>query len=396
MNLSELRSKYGHLMTRAQEIALKGFTPETRAKFDAIMNDANELHADIQRQEKIAQFQSEQRNAGAPPRAGFDNETRSEKEARQELEKRQLFQWMRTGSSAGVETRDLGVGTPVSPITGGSVLVPTTIGPLVSATKSYGNLLDFVSILKTAQGNTINIPTDNDTSNGLILTSQAAAVNSDTDPSLGSVPSNVDTATSGMVSISNELLQDAYFDIEAWLRSKLNTRWIRGASNWISQGNSSNVAALAATAGVTSAVSGTVEYQDLAQLFGSVDASYANLPDSAFVMSSATRAYLMGLVSTTGQPILQTDVHGTPFNSIFGKTICIDENRPAVAAGNVPILFGSLKDQYTFRTAGDYIIKRLSEIKALANETVFVLFTRVSGVNHDAGSHPVKSLTVHA
>ena len=82
-------------------------------------------------------------------------------------------------------------------------------------------------------------------------------------------------------------------------------------------------------------------YQDLAALFGSLDALYVQ--NASWVMSSATRASLMGLISTTGQPILQTDVAGNPFNAIFGRPIVIDESRPAIAATNKAILIGDLK-----------------------------------------------------
>jgi HK97 family phage major capsid protein len=77
-------------------------------------------------------------------------------------------------------------------------------------------------------------------------------------------------------------------------------------------------------------------------------------------MSSATRANLMGLISTTGQPILQTDVAGNPFNPIFGGPIVFDESRPIIAATNRAILFGDLKAGYTARKAGDFGIKRRS------------------------------------
>jgi HK97 family phage major capsid protein len=77
----------------------------------------------------------------------------------------------------------------------------------------------------------------------------------------------------------------------------------------------------------------------------------------------------MGLISTTGQPILQTDVAGNPFNAIFGRPITIDESRPAIAATNKAILFDDLKSGYTARKAGDFGIKRLNELLALKDET---------------------------
>jgi HK97 family phage major capsid protein len=380
--LLELRHQYGVLMTQANEIATKGFTTESRTKFDQMIADSDALHADIQRQERMDKFATEQRATAAPPRAGFETRTEDQKQT----EVRNFTHWMRTG-----EKRDMG--DAASGLTTGSQFVPTLIAPLVDAKASYGNLLDYVNIFRTETGGQINIPLTNDTGSTIsLITTQGTSATTSTDPTVSSVPSNTDTAQT-LLKISNELLQDSYFDLENWVRTKLNVRWSRGYSNWISLGNSSNVAALAANGGVTSAASGVVAYPDLAALYGSLDQAYAGT--ASWVMSSTTRASLMGLVSTTGQPILQPSANGDPFGSIFGRPICFDNNRPTIAAGHVPILFGDLSEGYTARIAG-FAVTRLSELFALSNETAFVLYSRVSGVVTDAGTHPVKALTVHA
>lgn len=391
--ISELRQRYGKLLSDANALAVAGFKDsEQRASFDQMIADSDSIYKLIEREERA--IAAAPKFNTAPPRDGFG----SQNEVSKEHEKRAFFQWVKTGSSYGYEQRDLGVGTPSTPITGGSVLVPTTLSSFfIQAKKSYGTLLDFVNVFRTDTGNPMVLPMANDTANGLVLVGQAASANTETDPGLSSVTSNVDTASSDVVKVSNELLQDSYFDVQNWLDNKLAERFRRGLSNWVSTGNTSNVAALGFTGGVTSSASGVIAYPDLAALFGSVDASYANSPTAAWVMSSKTRAALMGLVSTTGQPILQQDpVSGDPFGQIFGKRIAIDENRPTISAGNVPILFGDVYQQYAVRTAGDFIIKRLDELFALQNETAFILYCRVSGVNTNAGTNPVAGLTVHA
>jgi HK97 family phage major capsid protein len=383
MNLQELRHKYGQLMTQANAIAVLGFTTENRSKFDVMISDSDALHADIQRAEKAEKFVAEQRATTAPPRAGFETRT----EETQEIEKRSFLKWMRTGVT---ETRDMGSD---STLTTGAQFVPTLIAPLVDAQRSYGNLLDYVNIFRTETGGQVNIPLTSDVSNALtLITAQGTSSTTSVDPTISSVASHTDTAQS-LLKISNELLQDSFFDLETWVRTKLNVRWARGFSNWISQGNSSNVAALASNGGVTSAASGVVTYTDLAALYGSLDQAYTGTAN--WVMSSAVRASLMGLISSTGQPILQPSPNGDPFGSIFGRPIAFDMNRPVIAAGNVPILFGSLADGYTARVAG-FVVKRLDELFSLSNETGFVLYSRVGGTNTDAGTHPVKALTVHA
>ena len=402
MNLKDLIERRNKTMADAGLLMQKTEkTAEDLTKFDTMIADADADSANITRMERIDQFNADQNRATRPPRAGFGNDDQSEETIR--LQKRTFYEWMRTGQVSPenrqhirtIERRDLGAGAIAAPITGGNVLVPTGFDPVFhGALKSYGQLLNAVTTLNTSGGGPIDVATENDTAQGLTLVSEATSV-AEVDPTVAGFQSFTDTATSGLVSISNQLLQDSEFDLDSWIQNKLAARYYRGFSQWISLGNGSNVAALGSTLGATSAAPTAVAYTDLAALFGSLDALYA--ANGSWVMSSATRASLMGLISTTGQPILQTDVAGNPFNAIFGRPIVIDESRPAIAATNKAILFGDLKTGYTARqVSGGFGIKRLNELLALKNETGFVLFARVGGYNVDAGTHPIRSLTMHA
>ena len=401
MDIKNLIEKRNKTMVDAQAIISKEtVTTEDRSKFDQMIADSDVMSADITRMQAVEKFNAEQRQITRPPRAGFGNEDQTE-EAKQN-QKRAFREWMRTGQVSPEnrqyiqtqEQRDLGVGAISAPITGGNVLVPTGFDPTFhAALKSYGQLVDAVYTLNTGGGGPIDVATENDTANGLTLISEATAV-TELDPTVAGFQSLTDTATSGLVSISNQLLQDSQFDLDSWIQSKLAGRYYRGLANWISLGNGSNVQALGSTLGATSTAPGSVNYTDLAALFGSLDNLYVQ--NASWVMSSATRANLMGIISTTGQPILQADANGKPFSAIFGRPIVIDESRPAIAATNKAILFGDLKAGYTARQAGSYGIKRLNELLALKNETGFVLFCRVGGYNTDAGTHPIRSLVQHA
>jgi len=127
----------------------------------------------------------------------------------------------------------------------------------------------------------------------------------------------------------------------------------------------------------------------------SVDAAYR--ANASWVLSSATHAYLMGITNpSTGQPILQPDVHGNPFMSLIGRPIVISEQAAAVAAGNTPVLFGDLSS-YVLRTVRNAAIVRLNEKYATQNATGFILFTRAGGFSTSQASSPaVVSLKMHA
>jgi HK97 family phage major capsid protein len=402
MDIKSLIERRNKTMVDAQALITKEtVTTEDRSKFDQMIAAADVDSADITRMQAVEKFNAEQRSSTRPPRAGFGNDDQTEET--KQLQKRAFTEWMRTGHVSTEnrqyiktqEQRDLGVGAISAPITGGNVLVPTGFDPTFhSALKSYGQLVDAVYTLNTGGGGPIDVATENDTAQGLTLVSEATAV-VENDPSVAGFQSFTDTATSGLVSISNQLLQDSQFDLDSWIQNKLAGRYYRGLANWISLGNGSNVTALGSTLGATSAGPTAVVYTDLVNLYGSLDALYVQ--GASWIMSSQTRASLMGLISTTGQPILQADVNGNPFNAIFGRPIVIDESRPAIAATNKAILFGDLKAGYTARqVAGGFGIKRLNELLALKNETAFVLFARCGGYNTDAGTHPVRSLQMHA
>ena len=159
-------------------------------------------------------------------------------------------------------------------------------------------------------------------------------------------------------------------------------------------GNSSNIAGLIASAGAgaETITAATVGYPDIAALYGSVTAAYAR--NGSWQMSTATRAYLMGLTATTGTPIFDANPAGNPFTTIFGRPVVINDSLPAIATGNKAILFGDFKLGYLLRTDGDPTIKRLDERFADTDEVGFIIRTRVGGVSKNAGISPFNALLI--
>ena len=257
----------------------------------------------------------------------------------------------------------------------------------------------------TENGEPITVSLVDDTANGLLLVSEGV-IAPESDPLFNpKFQSSVDLLTTGSVKISNSLLLDSAFDLDSFIGSAMSSRYYRGLTKAITTGTDMtgaalpNTQALKAPVGTTTASAAAgVGYQDLVALFGSLDAAYSSSPTATFVMSSATRATLMGLTIQTGAPLLQTDpVTQQPFSSLFGKPITISEYTPGIAAGNAPILFGDLKQAYVLRTVGNFGVKRLNELGALQDETIFVTFARAGGYNLAPGTAaPVKALQIHS
>lgn len=199
-----------------------------------------------------------------------------------------------------------------------------------------------------SSGNPLRLSLSNYTGNGLTVIGEAVAA-SETDPILTGVTSSCDFVTTGVVKVSLSLVSQSGFDLEAFLTQNLYQRYYRGLSQLVTNGSTSgNVASFtaSATAGVTTASATAITYDELTTLYGALEASFAE--SGSFYMTSTTRAYLMSLISTTGQPILQQDVNGNPFASLFGRPIVISQFSDQIAANKTPILFGSGVDTWDF------------------------------------------------
>lgn len=402
MTSSQLIQKRNKLMHDAGQIMQAGnVTTDKRSQFDAMMTDADTLQADIERVQRTEKFEIDQRNASRPPRAqpGASLElTDAEKE------KRAFVTWMRTGQISEenrsflriAENRDLGVGAISAPITGGNVLVPVGFDPqLHTAQKSFGAIVGAVRQFQTDSGGPLRVALADDTSQGLTVIGEAVAA-TENDPGLSGFTSNTDVLTTGIVKVSNSLLTDSAFSVDEFIQNTFAARYYKGLSKFITLGNSSNIASIAtgATLATTTAATSVISLGELISTYSALDASYVE--SASWVMSSSTRATLMGLADLNGRPLLQPDATGTPFNSIYGRPIVISAYSDPISATRTPILFGDMSS-YTLRTVGSLQVARLTERYAELNETGFIGYCRAGGYNTSQAASPaIVSLKMHA
>jgi len=384
--LNTLKTQRTKLLLDAQQIVIKkDATTEERTSAKAMIADADLLDERIALEERIAKndSESEVRSAGRPPR-GIPGENA---DATSLDEKRAAFvNYMRTG-----ETRDLVTGT-----TGAPFIPQGFSSTLTEAAKLWGQLAVSVKQLRTATGEPMRIPLANDTNNAFTLLGESLPV-SEADPSLSGILSQVDKIQGGIVKVSREMLADSYFDLDSWLRGEFAKRYWRGVSSAIRNGTSTgNVAAITsvAVAGITTVSPTQIAYPEIATIVGNLESAY--LPSASWVMSSATRAYFLGVVDGFGRPLYVPSVNTDNLDRILSIPVVIDQFAPAIAAGTTPILLGSLTDAYTLRSVGEIEVLRLNERYSDTYEVGFQAFTRVSGFGTDAGTHPLIKLTMHA
>lgn len=383
-------------------VAGKKIDKETRAKFDKMMADVDLLNAKIELEERS-------NVAGRPPRPqpGTDSVNPTEEQRTTDA----FREWMRTGNISAEnrsylkesrETRDLGAtvgtGAQTTAISASSVLIPVGFDPMIhTAAKSYGQLATNVRQLVTATGEPQKVATSDDSANGLTLISPESTAVTELDMGLGGFMSYVSEFTTSLIKVSESLLEDAAFDVAGFISNSFATRYFRGLNQAIQLG-SGNIGSIVTgiATGATSAAPTAIALADLIAIFGDLDPAYQD--NAKWVMNAKTKANLIGLVDTFGRPLLQADVNGVPFNSIFGKSIVISTFADNATAGLEPLLFGDLEASYTLRTISSGLkIVRLNERYAETGEVGFIGRVRAGGYLTTQSSSPsLVALKMHA
>jgi HK97 family phage major capsid protein len=142
-------------------------------------------------------------------------------------------------------------------------------------------------------------------------------------------------------------------------------------------------------------VSATVTFDDLNAVYSALDPAYEG--NASWVMSSTTRALIMGEKDTLGRPIFIPNPSSGVLDHLFGRPIVLNQALPsAFVASNVGIMYGDFEQGYLLRTDGDMSIRRLDERFADSLEVAFLAYARVGGASTDAGTHPLLKLATHA
>lgn len=117
------------------------------------------------------------------------------------------------------------------------------------------------------------------------------------------------------------------------------------SSKIISTGDNTNdfKAILGTVKSATATATNAIAYNDLVNVMAKVKAPFNQIGRASFVMSSATKTALVGLVDKNGRPLyIESMAAGVP-DKLFGHPVVIDDAMPEIAAQANVILFGDMK-----------------------------------------------------
>lgn len=363
--------------------------------YDAGMAELDHLDGQIKRindlNERVAKDALNQSVAEAADRRGTDNK---------DIGLKLYAKWLRGGDNA-LTPEDWRVQNTMSTSTnteGGYTVATQVAASVLDALKQYGGMRAVANVIQTSQGNDINYPTSDGTSEvGELIGQNTTATSADV--SFGVKTLSVYKYSSKIVTVPFELLQDSNVDIEAFVRNRLVTRLGRITNNHFTTGTGSgqpNGIITAASAGVTAANStsqvSAVTYGSLVSLVHSVDPAYRELGNCRFMFHDDTMKVIRQIVDGQSRPIFTpgyttgiNGVSGSAPDTLLGYPVQINQSMATMAANAKSIAFGDFSF-YTIRDVMDIQMFRFTDSAyTKLGQVGFLAWMRCGGQFVDAG-----------
>ncbi len=185
-----------------------------------------------------------------------------------------------------------------------------------------------------------------------------------------------------MIKVSEELINDSVFDLEAYISREFARRIGNKEEEafFTGDGTGKPLGVLAATGGaevgVTAAAAAAFTADEIFDLFYSLKAPYRR--SAVFVMNDASVKALRKLKDNNGQYLWQPSLTaGTP-DTLLNRPVYTSAFMPALAAGAKSVLFGDLSYYWVADRQGRSF-RRLGELYAPTGQVGFLATQRVDG-----------------
>lgn len=348
---------------------------EERGGLDAeTLNKVNALEADIRAADEaiaVAQRQEERKSEAAEASRGYvpSEEARSEGDVLRAIGMGEM-------RSHTFEKRAL--------VTSSNTVPVSFYDQVFQVARLVGPMLDTSEIFNTTSGEDITVPTMTAYSTAALVTEGSAIAESD--PTFSSITLGA-YKYSFLIGVSNELIADAGFNLEALLAEQAGNAIGFTVNSVLTTGDGSdkpNGIVTAAGSGITggTAVSGAFTADNLIDLAYSLDGAARRLPGVAYMANTASLGAMRKLKDNSGQYLYQVGV-GQP-DSFAGFPIFENPAMAAQATGAKSVVFGHLPS-YKVRMAGGLQVASSTDYAFNKDQTFYRFLMRVDGDLTHAG-----------
>lgn len=282
-------------------------------------------------------------------------------------------------------------------VTNGVDIVPEDfVRELQEKILEFGSLYNSVSKMTTTDNGQVSIPVIDDTAATGAWTDEGGAY-STADFATSTITMDAYKITTG-IQVSEELLQDSFFNVESYLAKAFATRLARTIEAAIVGGDGikkpEGIITHANTINYTSAVLGTVDSTDLLKAVYELQPSARE--NAVIYVSDDLMKNLSLEVDATGRPLLQPASSATQANGIQytlgGHPLVVNYALAPVAAGSVSAMIGDPKS-YMIRNVQGFQIKRDEYTDMSTGMVNFYCSARLDGKIVNANDSFVKITT---
>ena len=385
--IKELREQMARIATEARskfdEITDK--TEETRAaeierEFDAMMTEHDKIGERVERLEKLEK--AEARASEGDPRRPLGGEIRHPGvDEGQKPDYRAAFHaYLRNMGNIGLMTAEeravLSAGyaavehrAQTTTAAAGDYTVPTELmNLLVKSMAAWGPMYDdnVATVINTTGGQTINIPTVNDTSVAVVAHTQGTTL-TDTgskDATFGQKSLGAFAFNTEWLRVSKELADDSIFAMEQLLGDLLGERLGRRANTELTTGVGTTAptgVVTASTLGKTAATNAAITADEIMDLLHSVNPAYRVGPKVAFMFNDATFAAIRKLKDGQNNYLWQMgDVRVGAPGTLLGHRYYINQAMANIGTVAKSMLFGDF-GKYFVRKVGSPLIGAIQD-----------------------------------
>jgi len=347
--------------------------PEDNAAYEKMEDEVVSLGKEIERLERQEMMDRELSAAITNPLSGRPETMKEEKTGRATDAYRSAF-WgaMRNKINPSVQNA-LQIGTDSE----GGFLVPDEYEKqLIQALEEANVLRNLCHVITTSYGDR-KIPVVASHGSAAWMDEEAAFTESD-DAFTQVTLSAYKLGT--MLKVSDELLNDSYFDLEAYIASEFARRIGAAEEEAFLTGDASSKptgllhATGGASLGVTAASTTAITLDEVMDLYHSLKTSYRK--NAVFLVNDATIKKIRKLKDGQGQYLWQPSLKaGTP-DTILNRPVITSQYMPTAEAGAKTILFGDF-NYYWIADRQGRTFKRLNELYAANGQVGFLASQRL-------------------
>ena len=347
-------------------------TGEENQTYDRIMADLDQRSAVIE----TMNAQAERENRAAEAMKGFESQVKPAV-AVPAIDEAELIRSLARGEirSHSFEKRDVTKGSTGAP-------VPTSFyDQVIMLARHVGPMLETSTILNTAGGENLQIPSLSAYSTGTV-SSEAAAIG-ESDPTFNAFKTLGAYKYSFLTQISREMVEDSGVDILGFLATQTANALGYAVNGALTTGTGTTQPTgivTAAGSGITgsTAVSGAFTADNLIDLVYSVDTAGRTLPGTGWQLNAKAISAVRKLKDNAGQYLFSPSLSADARDLLLGYPIYENPAMADPATSAKSVIFGHLPSYYA-RTVGGLRLDR-SDDYAFQNDLItFRATMRVDG-----------------